>query len=283
MEKGKMRLLKERLSSLSDKDLDFLIDTAAPEVSDRNRLKEILKEDEDFRERFITDEKVVQTVLYDEEIFLKISPHLFFEILLKKAKRDLSEAGYTIEKTPHMRIPVFDADEVIEFLKDEGHLFYLADMLSSFTKVESYSILIQIREGIWKRIRFNNMDIQSLRAFCDVVDEEYRFTLYKRIADLCLFILGLFPDYVERNYRYPHTLKKRPSLFGIQRLSPEEYEKEGIRFYRLAAEHQSVKDTELEELFWDFSENFQKAKKPLNYISEHYFRYSTKQRLFEIF
>ena len=68
--------------SLSNGDLNFLVKTAAPEVTDKTNLKRILNEDEDFRNSFISDEKVFRVLLDDEEILLKISPVLFFEILL---------------------------------------------------------------------------------------------------------------------------------------------------------------------------------------------------------
>lgn len=38
--------------------------------------------------------------------------------------------------------------------------------------------------------------------FCEAVEEDLRMGLYKRIADISLFILGIFPDFVESNYRY---------------------------------------------------------------------------------
>jgi hypothetical protein len=57
-------------------------------------------------------------------------------------------------------------------------------------------------------------------------------------------------------------------------VSPEDYEKEGQQFYKLAAEHQSAIELELSETFWCLHQNFHKAKKPLNFIAEHYLRYS---------
>ena len=117
------------------------------------------------------------------------------------------------------------------------------------------------------------MDIYSLMSFCKVVANEYRFGFYKRIADICLFILGLFPDYVERDYRYPASGKIRPQIPGKVRISPEAYEKEGRKFYKLAAEHQAAKEQDLSDVFRELCESFQKAKKPLNFISEHYLHY----------
>lgn len=255
---------------LSDRDLDFLMETVSPEITDKLRLKRIIREDEDFRSTFISDEKIFNRVMDDEEILLKISPTLLFEIFLRKTVNDLKKSSYTLEKTRTMRIPVFDTKDVVKLLTQESLLVYLADMLSSFTKIKSYTISFRERKGIWRKIRFNDMDIHSLMSFCEVVKDEYRLFLYKRIADICLFILGLFPEYVERDYHYPISGEVRPQVSGKVRISSEDYEKEGRKFYKLAAEHQSAKEQDLSKVFWALHESFQKAKKPLNFISEHY-------------
>ena len=258
---------------MSDRDLDFLVETGAPEVRDKARLKEIIRADEDFRNTFIADEKVCRQVMGNDQIFLRISPTLFFEILLRKAAKDLRKAGYTLEKTSTMKVPVFDTEDVVKLLAKEAVLTYLADMLSSFTKIESYAISFRGKKGIWQKIRFNDLDIHSLMTFCEVVEDEYRFAFYKRIADVCLFILGIFPEYVERDYRYPFSRQVRPQIRGRLRISPEDYEKEGRRFYKLAAEHLSARKLNLSEVFWALHGDFQKARKPLNFIAEHYLLY----------
>jgi hypothetical protein len=164
-------------------------------------------------------------------------------------------------------------------LAEDTLLTYLADMLSSFTKVESYTITLRVRKGIWKKIRFNNLDIFSLMSFCEAVQDEYRLGLYKRIADICLFILGIFPDYADSDYRYPFSGQLRPQIRGKLRFSPEAYEKEGRKFYKLAAEHHSARELDLSEVFRALHGNFQRAKKPLNFIAEHYLQYK-RHRLF---
>jgi hypothetical protein len=255
---------------LSEGDLNFLIETVSPAVRDRIRLKEILREDEDFKNRFISDKKVFCRIMDDEEILLKISPILFFEVLLRRVAADLKDMGYTLEKSRTMRIPVFDTSEVVQLLKRESLLVYLADMLSSFTRVESYAVSFRAKEGTWKKIRFSNLDLESLMSFCEAVEDEYRLGLYKRIADICLFVIGIFPEFAERAYRYPVSGRLRPQIAGKWRISPEEYEDKGRKFYRLAAEHQSAKDLGLTEVFWELYEHFQEAKKPLNLMAEHY-------------
>lgn len=264
---------------LTDRDLKFLVETVSPGVSDKGRLIRIIREDEDFRNSFISDEKVFRKLMDDEEVLVKISPTLYFEILLRKAARDLSSARYTLEKTLTMSIPVFDTNDLVALLEQESVLVYLADMLSSFTRIESYAVSVRIRKGVWRKFRFNDLDIRSLMSLCGLVEDPYRFGLYKRIADICLFMLGLFPEYVERNYRYPLSGKVRPDIGPSVRINPAEYEKEGRRFYQMAAEHESARQLELEDVFRTLHDNFQKAKKPLNFIAEHYLKYK-RQMLF---
>ena len=270
-----MSIDKSKTWRLSERDFDFLIDTVSPEVTDKPRLKQIIREDEDFRNTYIGDAKVFRRIMCDDEILLKISPSLFFEILLRKAANDLSRVAYTYEKTRTMSIPVFDTEDLVSLLNRESLLIYLADMLSSFTRIESYAISIRIRKGFWRKIRINDLDIHSLMSLCDVVDDAYRFSLYKRIGDICLFILGMFPVYAERNYRYPGSGQIRPGFAGRRRTSPQDYEKEGQRFYRMAAEHRTALELELSEVFWSLHKHFAKAKKPLIYIAEHYLSYKS--------
>jgi hypothetical protein len=268
MARSKFRSLR-----LSDKDLDFLVETTSPGVIDKPKLKQILREDQKLRDTFIGDEKVFRRLMDEEEIFLKISPALFFEILLRRVARDLKEIGYTIEKTGTTKVPVFDTKNVAEFLSKEYLLDYLADMLASFTRIETYAFSIQVGKHIFENIKFNDLDIFSLMALCDEVEDEYRLSFYKRIADICLFILGIFPDYAEYDYRYPFSGQLRPQFRGKVRMGAEDYEKEGRKFYRLAAEHPSARELDLSDVFWTLHEDFPKAKKPLNFIAEHYLRY----------
>jgi len=265
-----MSLVRVRGLRLSGKDLDFLVETAFPEVTDKSKLKEIIKEDQDFRNTSIQDAKVFSRVMDDGEILLKISPGLFFEILLRKAASDLEEVSYTVEKTSTMKIPVFDAKDVVELLTKESLLGYLAHMLSSFTRTGSHAASFKAKDGNLTKVRLSDLDIHSLKALAEAVDDGQRLGLYKRIADICLFILGIFPDHAERGCRYPLSREIRPQIGGMARIGPEDYEREGRKFYKLAAEHESAKELALSQVFWALHDNFQKAKKPLNFISQYY-------------
>jgi hypothetical protein len=264
---------------ITDRDLDFLVETVHPEVIDKVKLKEIIREDAGLRSTFTADGRVFRRLMNDDEIFLTTSPRLFFEILLRRVVSDFKGVSYTLEKSRTMKIPVFDTKEVVELLTRDFLLSYLAHMLSSFTKIENYVIWHKTKSGVLERVQFNDIDIFSLMGLCEGVEEEHRLGFYKRIADICLFISGIYPDYAESEYRYPFSGHARPQFRGKVRISPEAYEKEGRRFYKLAAEHPSAKELDLSETFWALHENFEKAKKPLNFISESYLRYK-RHKLF---
>lgn len=271
--KGKLSL------KLNEKDLEFLVESASPEVADKTKLKQIISEDEDFRNTFISDERVFRRVMDDREIFLKISPALFFEILLRKAARDLEDASFTVEKSGTSKIPIFDTQEIAELMSNESLVTYLADMLSSFIKTRSYRLSFRAKPGVWKKITFSDLDIQALMDFSEAVSEAHRLRFYKRIADICLFILGMFPEYVEREYRYPFSGQLRPQIPGNLRISPQQYEEKGKKFYRLAAEHEETRNPTLADVFWALHGNFRVATKPLNVISERYLHYK-KEKMF---
>jgi hypothetical protein len=255
---------------LTTTDLEFLLETAAPEVEDKTRLRQLLESDKDFRNAFIGDERTFQRVADDREAFLKISPRLYFEILLRKASKELKSASHTLERVGAQRIPVFDTRKVVDLLSKHAVMVYLADMLASFTKVESYTISYRVKERTWRKIRFSDLDIDSLMLFSEMVDDEYRLGFFKRIGDICLFVLGVFPEYVKLTHRYPFSGELRPQMASWMTRSHEDYEEEGRRFYQLAAEHPVAKSAELSEIFTLLHENFHAAKKPLNFLSENY-------------
>jgi hypothetical protein len=264
---------------LSDTDLEFLIETASPHATDMYHLKQALREDAILRHAYLLDEQVAQRVIHDDEVLIRISPRLFFEILLRQAVEELTHGSYTMERSGRMVIPVFDSDDLAEFLREDAHVLYLADMLASFTKINSYTIVIRLRKGFWREIRFNDLDMYHLMGLCAVVEEEYRLALYKRIGDICLFTSSMFPEYVDQDYRYPVSRQRRPQVRGKIRIAPNEYEEQGRRFYRLAAEHPAAHEVEMSAIFEALRTHFTKAQKPLGFIADHYLHYR-KQKVF---
>ena len=265
---------------LSKNDIHFLIETINPALL--NKI-DAIKSDPSIIEGIMDHEahRIFERIMLisEDSLMTMISPRLIFEVLLRIAHSDLKGQAYTIEKTSTQKIPVFDTPEVIHFLDNKPILKYLADMLTSFTRTSSFTRRVRVRKGIWRKIRFSDMNIDSLLMLCQSCDEEHRFSLYKRIADLCLFISGIFPEYATIDYRYPSSTVTNKRFFGRFKRSMEDYEEEGKLFYKLAGVHRDANLLNLTEVFHYLHDNFNLAKKPLNYLSEHYIQFN-KGKLF---
>ena len=82
---------------LTDADLDFVVGEAAPDASDSERLKGLVLRDSSFRKAMLADDRVFARLMDDEESFVKVSPGLYFEVLLRRAESDLDSSAYTVE------------------------------------------------------------------------------------------------------------------------------------------------------------------------------------------
>ena len=270
----------------TDGDLDFLVSIVLPGLSNALSVREAIRNDPAYRKAIVSDERVFFQVINDKESFLKISPSLYFEVLLRRAQKDLISSSYTIEREGRGNIPVFDTGKVAGFLDTPNMLEYLANMLASFTRIRSFVVPVRVRKGIRRRVRYNDMDVDSLIDFAARVDESERFSYYKRIGDVCLFLTGLFRDstysqksHVGSNFQsgtYPRTTFVRK-----RRRSVEEYESEGRRFYRLAEEHPTASVLELTDVFSVLRDEFSAARKPLAFLSARYL-HSRPNKLFDV-
>jgi hypothetical protein len=262
--------------AFSDSDVSFVIETVDPRPRAR---RASIRENPDVMERVVEEntDRLLERVFSVEEdgVLLTISPRLLFDILLRKTARVLNKESYILERVGRQVVPVFDAKEAGDFLARKSVIPYLSDMLSSFTKIESFTLLLGVKEGVWQKLRLNTMDIESLVHFCSMIDEDDRFPFYKRIADVCLFISGVFPEFAFSLDPY----KPGGPLRGKGK-TLEEYEREGKEYYRLAAEHQAARIAELAEIMKELSRHFLLAKKSLNFIADFYLRFR-KQRLFD--
>lgn len=263
---------------LTEKDLDFVIREVAPNYGDTGQLRRLIISDKEFRNAFIGHDRVFRKIMNDDEVLLEISPILYFEVLLRQALKQMERAGHTLEMAWTGEIPVFDADDVVRLVSEKAVLEYLAGMLSSFTRTESRVVPVRVAKGVWRRVRYSDMDIDSLLRLCQGLEGERRFGYYRRIADLCLFITGIFPEYTYFDYRHPVS---RPVMSPVWagRRGLQEYEELGRTFYRLAAEMESARKLELVGVFRVLCDNFSIARKPLNFITRYYLRHR-RHRLF---
>jgi hypothetical protein len=263
----------------SQRDLLFVIEALIPERGDPEGVVNLLQEDAPLLEAMLEDDRLFRVLMAKEEIGLSVSPQLFFRVLLQRARRDLEQEAYTVERRHLQKVVLFDTSQVVDLLARPFVRDYLALMLASFTRIRSTTLPIRVRPGIWQRLRINDLDVDSLVRYVQVLDEESRFEVYQRIADACLFLAGIFPEYIEARQPYPQSGQPQLRLRSSLLHSLEDYEAYGRTFYRLAARHKQARVEGLEKVLAILSEEFVLAEKPLAFLAARYLSLR-KHRLF---
>jgi hypothetical protein len=261
---------------LSDSDLRFLVETVATDRRDYDHIVNLIRDKEDLLEPMLQDPKLVRRLLAEEENLVRVSPYFLFTALLLQVRRDLEDASYILEVDfKGKRIPVFEAQAVTDLLAQSSTRGYLADMLASFTRTNS-GVIYWRERGAWHKRRFSDLDVDDMVDLARIIDPEMRPALYKRIADIALFLSGIFPDHLTV------FAARRQSRFAAKR-TLKDYEQQGSRFYRVAAQETDQADWRL--AMGTLAEKFTLARWALNTLSdrylkaqrEHYFRSPTQE------
>jgi hypothetical protein len=256
-------LQKEAMLHLSESDLRFLVETVATRRRDYDHIVNLVRDKEDLLEPMLEDPKLVERLFHEEEAFVRISPHLLFSVLLRRLRNDLKKEAYVYEVEPRgKRIPIFEAPAVAEMLADEQTRDYLADMLSSFARTNS-GVIYWKERGTWHKRRFSDVDMDDMIALACLADSEMRPALYKRVADIALFLSGIFPDHAA-------VFLSRPKTMLAAKRTVKDYEEQGKRFYTLAAR-------ETDQVHWRpalqaLAEKFTFARRALNTLSDRYLK-----------
>lgn len=251
-------------------DLRFLVDTLLPEGRDPEHLVDLLQDDERLLDAMLQDDRLFRQLMEDDEVFVSVSPLFFFKVLLLRARRDLQREIYTIERRNLQKVVLFDANRVVDLLSDAAVFDYLATTLASFTRIHSMTIPIRVRQGIWYRMRINDLDVDSLIRYTQMIDEQQRFRIYRRIGDACLFLAGVFPEHIDVRQSYPQSNRPRLRMESSLLANLEDYEAHGRTFYRLAARHPQAQVEGLDEVLATLSEQWILATKPLGFIAHRY-------------
>lgn len=256
---------------LSEPDLRFLVETVATNRRDHDRIVDLIRDKEDLLEPMLEDPKLADRFFRDEEALVRVSPYLLFSVLLCRLRKELEKEAYILDvDTTGKRIPVFEGPAVTELLSDRLARDYLAEMLSSFVRTNSGNIYWK-EHGAWHKRRFSDIDIEDMIELARIIGPEMRPGLYKRIADIALFVSGIFPQ---------HTVlfaAHRKTRFPAKRML-NDYEETGKRFYSVAA-------LEIDQAHWKpvlgmLAKRFTLARLALNSLSERYFK-TTRARYFQ--
>jgi hypothetical protein len=265
---------------LNRHDLLYIADTLMPET-DREQAADRLQAGDSRLDEMLDDLRLFRRLMGEENILLRVSPWLFFTVLLRRAWRDLDRETFTVEQRNRQKIVLFDADRVVYLLAQGPVRDYLATMLTSFTRVESVTVLVETSRGNWRGYRTNELDVEGMVRYSQTLDERLRFAPYKRIGDVCLFLTGMFPEYINGRYRYPASGRVRPHMRSRLCQQMEDYEAYGQSFYQQAADHELARQEGLAEVLLELAENFILAEKSVAFLASRYLQFA-RHTLFEM-
>ncbi|HHY46969.1 MAG TPA: hypothetical protein GX506_06670 [Firmicutes bacterium] len=264
-----MDVANRHLSALPREDLDFIVRTVVKRRTDYDEIRNIIQGKADLIDVMLDDERLFRRTMADEEAILRLSPFLLFTILIRKVHRDLKNTTFTIEPVgKRERLPIFDAPRVVELLDNEDVRSYLADMLSSFTRVGTTTLYFKDGRAFSKRT-FSDVDLDDVLELAEILPEDSKFSLYKRAGDICLFLTGVYPDYIFSQVAEESSSHRTQGESRKVR-DMADYEREGQMFYRQAASHKMAKVVGMDRVLSVLSESFTLARKPLTIIAERY-------------
>jgi hypothetical protein len=240
---------------LTEEDLKFVVQAVAPEARDKEMLQHSIKEDPAFRKNLLGDGRLLKKIQEDPGLSLGISPSLFFEVMLRNALKEMEKSTHTIERSVSLEIPVFDIKETLKLFNEDDIFYYLLCLLVSFL-------------GFQKNTA-SDISIDNLFEFAGSNEEKYRFAVYKRIGDICLLTLGIFPETLMFDY-FSLAFKRQAYLNIGPQKNIGDYEYLGKEAYVLASRQPAAKDDGLDEILYILSQNLPLAKKPLNVLSRNY-------------
>jgi hypothetical protein len=246
---------------LTESDLRFVVETVAATRRDHDHIVNLVRDKEDLLEPMLEDPKLAERLFREEETLVRISPHLLFSVLLRRVRKELEKEAYILDlDAKGKRLPIFESPAVAKMLSDKKLRDYLAEMLSSFARTNN-GIIYWKELGTWHKRRFSDIDIDDMIELARIIDSEMRPRLYRRIADLALFLSGIFPEHAA-------PFAARPKTMYTSRRTLEDYEHTGSRFYSVAA--LETDQTQWKPVFETLAEQFTLARLALNSLSERY-------------
>ena len=248
---------------LNESDLHFLVETVATDRRDHDHIVNLVRDKDDLLEPMLQDPKLSRRLFEEEQNLVRVSPYFLFTVLLLHVRQDLKETGYILEVDfKGKRIPVFEAQAVTDLIAQPVIRDYLAEMLASFTRTNS-GVMYWSERGAWYKRRFSDLDIDDMVDLARIIDPELRPALYKRIADIALFLSGVFPDHLTV-FAASHQ-----SRFATKR-TLKDHERQGSRFYRIAA--QETDQSRWRPAMETLAEKFILARWALNTLGDRYLK-----------
>lgn len=264
------------LEHLTEQDLELLGEGSDLEAG---RLRDLLRDDPGQFDRLVAAPALFGMVFEDPdpELRVRLSPFLVFAILVNRVLQDLETTSYTYEWAGrNLRLPVFDTDSMRDFLDDPAKKMFLAEFLSSFTRITSGTVRVRTRRG-YRRQRFSELDPVRMAEMVDGLPPVQRPGGYRRLGDIALFLTGVFPDHTAGRRFSPVQRERLVRSAGIDTeiaLTVESdldfLERLGSAWYQRAVESAvalvGVGPATVEKV----AESFRPARRILNYLADTY-------------
>lgn len=261
---------------------DLRLISAATGLPDGEAGAASLRRDPDALERALADPRVFEAIFGPESLAAKeaviASPFLAFAAVVHRATADLAEVRYVAERAAaRQQVPVFDAPELRDFLNSAARRLFLAELLTSFTRVTSGRYRVTVG-GRSRTRRFSELDPVRLAGMLDAVPEESRPGVYRRLGDVALFLSGVFPDYVVGQAFSPVNVAR---LLRATHVPPSERERLaaapdlelmedlGSRWYHSALALAPVRTSGL-TVVGEVADRFRQARRVLNHVADRY-------------
>ena len=206
-----------------------------------------------------------------------VSPFLAFAVAVHRTAAVLERTAFVDERIgPRRRVPVFDVAALRAMLRDPLRRYFFVELLASYTRVSSGVTWRRTALG-WRRQRFSELDPVRLASLLDVVGPSERPGVYRRLGDLSLFLLGVFPDHppVPVGAAADRLLRHG----GLQAGEGEDldgitlFERLGSTWYRAAtrlATTAGVPVTGTFAVVGEVADQFQEARRVLNVVTDRY-------------
>jgi hypothetical protein len=225
----------------------------------------------------LTPHPVVYDRLFDKgersKRMLRASPFLVFAVLVHRCAEELRGASFVHEwVAPHTHIPVFDVADLRDFLGDPERRLFLAELLASYTHVASGAVWARGRRG-WRRQKFSELDPVQLVQLLDVVTDEERPGIYRRLGDLALFLTGVFPDHDWSLGPVQAARLRRVTSSATDDANDGDgllLEQLGERWYHLACATARSPKTHSLRVVAVVGERFRDARRVLNFMTERH-------------
>lgn len=181
---------------LTDRDLLLLAGGRADHAAALRRQPALLP---DVLDRPSVADTVLATQHDAHEQFRYVSPFLLFAAAVHQASAALVGALHVPDRTiGRQRVPVFDAPQLAAFATAPPHRLFLAELLTSYSRLASGTTMRRTDQG-WRRRRWNELDLPALGAMLQDLPEQQRPAVWRRVGDGALFLAGVFPDHAERS------------------------------------------------------------------------------------